>query len=101
MNIFWQIVYLVAWCLQTLLIARFLVDWVRVFAHSWLPSGRSAIAVEAVYTVTDPPVKLLRRVIPMVKVGGMAIDISLIVLLLLLNLLVLPIIASLALAALR
>ncbi len=96
MNIFWQILYVLMWLLQTVLIARFLVDWVRVFAHSWMPAGRSAIAVEVIYTATDPPVKLLRRVIPMVRVGGMSIDISLIVLLLLINLLVLPIIAHLA-----
>ena len=96
MNIFWQIVYLAFWLLQVLLIARLLLEFVRMFARSWMPSGRSAIAVESVYTATDPPVKLLRRLIPMVRIGGFALDLSLMVLLLVLNWLLLPLIAGLA-----
>ena len=96
MNIFWQIVYLAFWLLQALLIARLLLEFVRMFARSWMPSGRSAIAVESVYTATDPPVKLLRRLIPMVRIGGFALDLSLMVLLLVLNWLLLPLIAGVA-----
>ncbi len=99
MNIFWQIVYVVLWLLELMLIARLLLDFVRMFAHSWMPSGRSAIAVESVYSATDPPVKLLRRLVPMVRLGGVALDLSLIILFLLLNLLLLPLAASLALSA--
>jgi YggT family protein len=98
-NIFWQIVYLVLWLLQTLLIARLVLEFVRMFARSWMPSGRSAIAVESVYTVTDPPVKLLRRLIPAVRIGGFALDISLMVLLLLINWLLLPLVRSFALGS--
>jgi YggT family protein len=98
-NIFWQIIFLVFWILRTLLIARLLLEFVRMFARTWMPSGRSAIAVEAVYTVTDPPVRLLRRLIPMVRVGGFALDISLMVLLLVLSWLILPLIQTLALSA--
>ncbi len=96
MNIFWQVLFLVFWVLRTLLIARLLLEFVRMFARTWMPSGRSAIAVETVYTVTDPPVRLLRRVIPMVRVGGFALDVSLMVLLLLLSWLILPLIQTLA-----
>ena len=74
MNLFWQLLYILLWVLQLLLTARIVLEFVRMFARSWMPSGRSAIAVESVYTVTDPPVKLLRRVIPMVRVGGVALD---------------------------
>jgi YggT family protein len=98
-NIFWQVIFLVFWILRTLLIARLLLEFVRMFARTWMPSGRSAIAVEAVYTVTDPPVRLLRRLIPMVRVGGFALDISLMVLLLVLSWLILPLIQTLALSA--
>lgn len=99
MNIFWQVVYIMLWLLELMLIARLLLEFVRMFARSWMPSGRSAIAVESVYTATDPPVKLLRRLIPMVRVGGFALDLSLIILFLVLNWLLLPLVASLALAA--
>jgi YggT family protein len=99
-NLFWQIIFLVFWVLRTLLIARLLLDFVRMFARSWVPSGRSAIAVESVYTATDPPVRLLRRLIPMVRIGGFALDISLMVLLLVISWLILPLIAMLAQSAL-
>ncbi len=99
MNIFWQIVFVALWLLQTLLIARLVLEFVRMFARSWMPSGRSAIAVESVYTVTDPPVKLLRRLIPAVRIGGFALDISLMILLLLINWLLLPLVRSFAIAS--
>lgn len=100
MNIFWQIVYLVLWAFYMLLIGRLLLEFVRMFARSWMPSGRSAIAVESVYMVTDPPVKALRRLIPMVRIGGFALDLSLIILFLVLSWLLLPLVASLAISAL-
>jgi YggT family protein len=99
-NIFWQIVYLVLWAFYMLLIGRLLLEFVRMFARSWMPSGRSAIAVESVYMVTDPPVKVLRRLIPMVRIGGFALDLSLIILFLVLSWLLLPLVASLAISAL-
>jgi YggT family protein len=98
-NLFWQLLYILFWFLRLLLIARFILEMVRSFARSWYPSGRPAIAVESVFTLTDPPVKLLRRIVPMVRLGGVALDLSLIILLLLLSLIVLPIIANLALHA--
>jgi YggT family protein len=96
-NLFWQLLYILFWFLRLLLIARFILEMVRSFARSWFPSGRPAIAVESVFTLTDPPVKLLRRIVPTVRLGGVALDLSLIILLLLLSLIVLPIIANLAL----
>jgi YggT family protein len=32
------------------------------------------VAAELVYTVTDPPIKLLRRFIPPLRIGPVAID---------------------------
>ena len=66
-----------------LLFARFVVDWVQVFARSWTPKGVVLVLLETVYSITDPPVKALRRVIPPLRLGGMAIDLSFIVLLVL------------------
>jgi YggT family protein len=99
-NIFWQIVYVVLYLFYLLLVGRLLLEFVRMFARSWMPSGRSAIAVESVYTVTDPPVKLLRRLVPTVRIGGVGLDLSLIVLFLILTWLLLPLVRTLALNAL-
>ncbi|MBO0840502.1 MAG: YggT family protein [Sciscionella sp.] len=65
-----------------LLTARVVVESVRVFAREWRPVGGVAVTLETIYTVTDPPVKLLRRLIPTVRIGGVGLDLSIMVLLL-------------------
>jgi YggT family protein len=54
--------------------ARFVVDLVRTFSRNWRPRGAGLIAVEAMYTVTDPPIKFFRRLIPRMSMGPVAID---------------------------
>lgn len=53
---------------------RFVLDLVRTFARQWRPRGLGLVAAEAVYTVTDPPIKVVRRVIPPLRLGGIALD---------------------------
>ena len=65
-----------------LLTARVIVELVRAFAREWRPAGGVAVALESIYTVTDPPVRLVRRLIPMVRIGGVGLDLSIMVLLL-------------------
>lgn len=55
---------------------RFIVDWVLVFARSWSPRGPLLVVLEAVYSTTDPPIKALRRVIPPLRIGSIALDLS-------------------------
>ncbi len=55
---------------------RFIVDWVQVFARSWSPRGPLLVILEVVYSVTDPPIKALRRVIPPLRIGNFALDLS-------------------------
>lgn len=63
------------------LTARVVVELVRAFARGWLPSGGVAVALETIYTVTDPPVRLLRKIIPIRRIGGVGVDLSIMVLL--------------------
>ena len=58
---------------------RFVVDWVQVFARSWSPAGILLVLLEVVYSVTDPPIKALRRVVPPLRLGQIAIDLSFII----------------------
>ncbi|WP_229674548.1 YggT family protein [Nakamurella endophytica] len=81
MNIVWQVVYLLLWIFRLLLLARIVIEFVRVLARQWRPAGRPAATMEIVYAATDPPVKLLRRLIPTVRLGGVGFDLSIIVLL--------------------
>lgn len=59
-----------------LLWVRFVVDWVQVFARRWEPSGPLLVALEGVYSATDPPIVALRRVIPPLRIGQVALDLS-------------------------
>jgi YggT family protein len=63
------------------LIARLIIDYVIMFSRSWSPSGMSAVAVDLVFQLTDPPLKLLRRFIPNLRIGSVSLDISFLVLL--------------------
>ncbi len=70
-----------------LLFARFILDYVRMFRPSWTPSGLILYVAEFVYIITDPPIKLVRKIIPPIKIGPVALDLSFIVLLILVQLL--------------
>ena len=64
------------WFFIALLWIRFVVDWVQIFARSWTPRGVLLVALEVVYSITDPPIKALRRVIPPLRIGNFALDLS-------------------------
>jgi YggT family protein len=63
-----------------LLIGRLIVSWIQAFARSWEPRGIVLVLAEAIYTATDPPLKLLRRYLPSVRLGNVALDLSFMVL---------------------
>ncbi len=72
-----------------LLIFRLVMEYVFLFARSYRPRGVVLVLLEAAYTVTDPPLKLLRRIIPPLRLGssGMSIDLAFLVLFILLGIL--------------
>jgi len=82
-----EVIAFVLWACVLVLIARFVIDWVQVLARSWRPRGLVLVICEAVYTVTDPPLRVLRRVIPPLRLGAVALDLSPMVLLIALYLL--------------
>jgi YggT family protein len=63
------------------LLARFIIDWVQVLARSWRPRGMVAALCEAIFTITDPPLRAIRGVIPPIRMGGAMLDLSPMVLL--------------------
>lgn len=82
MNAVGQVIELLLWIFIAFLWIRFVVDWVQVFARSWSPRGALLVVLEAVYTVTDPPIKLLRRFIPPLRLGSISLDLSFLIVLL-------------------
>lgn len=71
-----MVLEVVLWTFIALLWVRFVVDWVQVFARSWSPHGVLLVTLEGVYSTTDPPIKALRRVIPPLRIGSVALDLS-------------------------
>ena len=57
-----------------ILIGRMIFGWVQVFARDWRPTGILLVLAEAIFTVTDPPLKFLRRYIPPLRLGTVAMD---------------------------
>jgi YggT family protein len=71
-----SILYVAVGIFLACLWVRFIVDWVQVFARNWSPRGVLLVGLEGVYSVTDPPIKALRRVIPPLRIGNFALDLS-------------------------
>lgn len=79
--IVFTVINIVLFLFWLLLIGRIVIEFIRTFARDWRPSGFVVVVLEAVFTVTDPPVKLLRRIIPPINLGGVRLDLSIMVLL--------------------
>ena len=76
MSVVGQVLYGALVFFIALLWIRFIVDWVQVFARRWEPRGILLVLLEGVYTATDPPIMALRRVIPPLRIGSVALDLS-------------------------
>ena len=63
-----------------ILIGRMIIGWIQVFARSWRPTGIVLVLAEGIFTATDPPLKFLRRYIPPLRIGTVAMDLSYMVL---------------------
>jgi YggT family protein len=63
-----------------ILLGRLIFSWIQTFSRSWTPSGPLLIVAEVVFTATDPPLRFLRRFIPAVRLGSVALDLSFMVL---------------------
>jgi YggT family protein len=84
MALLWGVVGYAIYLYIILVIARICLDWTRQFARRWRPAGAAAVGVELVYMATDPPIKLLRRLVPPLQLGTVSLDLSVIILLIVL-----------------
>lgn len=62
------------------LFVRMILSWVPMFSPNWQPKGFLLVVAEAIYTLTDPPLKALRKVIPPVRIGNAMLDVGFMVL---------------------
>jgi YggT family protein len=68
------------------LFARIIIDYVRMFARNWRPNAIFLAFFEFIYSITDRPMHFVQRFVPPLRLGGIAIDLSFIVLLIAINL---------------
>jgi YggT family protein len=95
LSILFQILYLIVYLFFLVLLARFVLSAVLQYGRRWQPGRGAAAALETVWTVTDPPLKALRRVIPPLRIGNVSLDLAFIVLLVILFVLMEFVLASL------
>lgn len=63
-----------------LLLARLVLDYVFMFARDYTPHGFVLVLAEVVFTLTDPPLKFVRRFVPPLRIGGVSLDLAWLVL---------------------
>jgi YggT family protein len=74
------VLYLVVLVFFVFLIVRLVLDWIQAFARDWRPRGVMLVVAEAVYSVTDPPLRALRRIIPPLRIGQISVDLAFMIL---------------------
>jgi YggT family protein len=82
LSLFFEILGFALFVFWLLLIARVVIEFIRSFSRDWQPKGVTVLILEIMLTLTDPPVKLLRRLIPPLTIGAVRFDLSIMVLLL-------------------
>lgn len=80
MNTIRSFIGLLLYLYLLVLFARLILSWVQVFSREWRPKGPVLVLAEGVYTLTDPPLRALRKVLPPLRIGGVALDLAFFVL---------------------
>lgn len=68
------------WLYILVLFGRLVFDWIQVFSRDWRPRGALLVVAEAVYSLTDPPLRAIRRVVRPVRLGQVQLDLAFIIL---------------------
>ena len=83
MEVFWQALYLALYVFYLCLLARLVIGTVVRLSRRWEPNHGTMVAFELIFSVTDPPLKGLRRIIPPLRLGTVALDLAFLALLIL------------------
>ena len=70
-----------------ILIGRLILDYVKLFSRDWRPTGVVLVIAEVLFTLTDPPLNVIRKYVPFIRLGSVSLDISFIILILIIRLL--------------
>lgn len=81
MDLVGEIIAIILRLFWVMLLARLVLDLVQAFARSWQPRGPMLLVAEGVYTVTDPPIRLVRRFVPPLRFGQVQFDLAFLIVL--------------------
>ncbi len=76
MGLLLVVVHWVLLVFLALLTVRAVLGWIPLFVRNWEPRGGLRVIAEFVLTLTDPPIRLLSRFVPAVRVGGLQLDLA-------------------------
>lgn len=79
MSLVFALIYLALMLFQLALIIRIIYDAVQMFARGWRPRRAALVLASMIYAVTDPPIRLFRRLIPPLRLGGVSLDLAFLV----------------------
>lgn len=74
LSVIGSIVELVLTLYIFVLIARLVLDYIPLFNRQWRPRGVGLVLAEFAYTLTDPPIRFFRRVVPPLRLGTVSLD---------------------------
>ena len=75
-SIILSIIYVALLIVFVAMWVRFVFDWVQVLNPAFRPRGFVVLLAETSYTITDPPLKAVRRVIPPLQIGAVRLDLA-------------------------
>ena len=67
------------------LMGRVVFDLIQAFSRGWRPSGFVLVLANLVYSLTDPPMRFFRRIVPPLRIGAVALDLGFLLLFLLVS----------------
>lgn len=71
-----MIIYRLLWLYMLVLFARMILSWIPILVRDWHPRGALLVVAEIIYTITDPPLRLLRKVLKPVRIGSIMLDLA-------------------------
>lgn len=81
MSIIGQVLATILWLYWLVLIGRLIFDFIAIFARNWQPRGPLLVLAEGIFTITDPPIKLIRRFVPPLRLGSVSFDLAFLIVL--------------------
>ena len=79
------ILWYLLWAYLAILMIRAILSFVPIFVRDWQPRGVLLVIAEFVYTLTDPPLRFMRKIIPPLRIGSTSWDLGFLVLFLALS----------------